>query len=544
MKPIVITRGNVAQIASLLGGAGLLIGIIGFVWTGAMTVYVGAALIVGILGIALWASMTPREFMGFITGRQARRSTTGVFTTLLLIGVVALVYILLQRNTLTLDMTVAQRFTLSSETLAVLRRVSKPIRITAFYTSRNLPVREVDDQFFRLYEAETNGLISRQYIDPDEQPALAQRYGVTTDGQTFISFLNADGSTDLTSLARIPRAEENANQERDITEAIARLLLSGSMTGYFDVGLGERDPNDTSSEGTSRIAGGMQESGLVVYTISIPELAAQGQDIPADAATVVLARPLTDLNEAEIGVIDRYLNRGGSLLIMADVLFSENPFLQQNGAFNTYLWENYGIRALDAAVVDPAASGQTPLDVISAVVYPDTDLGKRLDPSSNPTLFHIARPIEVNLNNSPPDIINGQVIQSSTQSYGETDLKTLGETNVFGLDSADLPPPLTTVAWAFNQQTNAKIVLVGDSDFVSNGQVLTGGNAVLFTDCIAWLSGLGEKISFLPQSYGVGVPLIFVSAQTFNLISFLTIILLPGAVLVTGIAVWMRRARR
>ncbi len=151
----------------------------------------------------------------------------------------------------------------------------------------------------------------------------------------------------------------------------------------------------------------------------------------------------------------------------------------------------------------------------------------------------------MNLTTTPPDIATGQVILSSPQSYGETDLKALSETNVYHYDQgADLPPPLTTVAWSSNLTTKAKIVLIGDSDFVTNGQVLTGGNGVLFTDSLAWLTGLGEKISFMPQTYGVGVPLIFVSAQTFNLITFLTVILLPGAVLVAGVAIWMRRVRR
>ena len=82
--------------------------------------------------------------------------------------------------------------------------------------------------------------------------------------------------------------------------------------------------------------------------------------------------------------------------------------------------------------------------------------------------------------------------------------------------------------------TKAKVVLVGDSDYVSNGQVLSGGNGVLFTDSMAWLTGLGNKISFAPQMYGVGMPLILVSQQTLDLIRFLTVILLPGAVLVAG----------
>ena len=79
-------------------------------------------------------------------------------------------------------------------------------------------------------------------------------------------------------------------------------------------------------------------------------------------------------------MIDRYLQNGGSLFIMADVLFNENPFLKEDGSFNGYLWENFGLRALDAAVVDLAVSGQTALDVISAYTFADTDIGERLDP--------------------------------------------------------------------------------------------------------------------------------------------------------------------
>ena len=160
-------------------------------------------------------------------------------------------------------------------------------------------------------------------------------------------------------------------------------------------------------------------------------------------------------------------------------------------------------------------------------------------------MFSLARALDVNLDSSPPNVANGRVIMSSNASFGETDLKTLGETNTFHYDAGvDLPGPMTTVVWASNQQTNAKIVLIGDSNFVSNGLVLSGGNGVLFTDSMAWLTGLGEKISFAPQAYGVGTPLIYVSTQTLDLIAFLTIILLPGAVLASGVAIWMRRSRR
>ncbi|MCC6803953.1 MAG: Gldg family protein [Anaerolineae bacterium] len=541
---IIITRRNIGQAASFVGGAALLVGVLALIWQGSVTAYVGVVLGVGVLGIALWAVMSPREFASFVTGRQARRSTTAVFSTLLLIGITALVYLLLQRAALTLDMTIAQRYTLSSETERVLQRVSRPIRITGFYSSRALAQREIDDAFFRLYETATNGLISRQYIDPDEQPALAQYYGVTEDAQVFVSYVNDDAekSTNFATLARVPRGDQ---QERDMTQALSRLLIAGTLTVYFDVGDGERDPQDSTQEGISGINNGVRESGLVTYPLSLADLAAQDGDIPNNAATVVFARPLSDFTDDQIRVLDRYLLRGGTLLLLADVLFNDNPFLKQDGNFNQYLWANYGIRALDMAVVDPGFSGATALDAMSAYVFSDTDLGARLDPAQNPTMFRVARALEVNLENAPANIANGQVILSSEQSYGETDLRTLGETNTYRYDAdVDVPGPLTTVVWSSNQTTGARIVLIGDSDFVSNGLILSGGNGVLFTDSMAWLTGLGEQITFAPQLYGVGSPLIFVSTQTLDLITFLTVILMPGAVLVTGVAIWMRRVRR
>ena len=85
----------------------------------------------------------------------------------------------------------------------------------------------------------------------------------------------------------------------------------------------------------------------------------------------------------------------------------------------------------------------------------------------------------------------------------------------------------------------------GDSNFVTNSMVTTAlGNGILFTDGVSWLTDFGEQITFAPQAYSVGVPLIFVSQQTLDLIAFITIILMPGAVLVSGLAIWARRVRR
>lgn len=538
-ESIVITRNALGQWSSYIGATGLTLGLIGWVWQGGFTPLIGGILILGGLGIGLWALMTPQEFRAFITGRQARHSTTAVFGTLLIIGIVALVYVVLQRAVLTLDMTTDQRFTISDASRTILRQITRPIRITGFYSPRALQQREIDNQFFQFYEVETNGLFSREYVDPDEEPAQAQRFGVQYDGQVFISYLNPDGSVDFNTLARVPRSE---SQERDMTQAIARLLISGTLKVYFEISHGELDITDGSQQGLSGINNGIQESGLITAPLNLTDLAASGGNIPDDASAIILARPTTDFSDAEIAVLDRYFKRGGAAFIMADALFNENAFLRQDGNFNRYLWATFGVQALDAVVVDPASSSETALDVVTSAVFPDNQIAQRLDQQNAPPVFRVVRAVDVS-STPPSDTPNGRVAMSSDQSYGETNLTALGETNTWNYDDGqDVRGPLSMVVWANNRQTGAKLLLVGDGDFVTNAQVLQSGNSILFTDGLSWLTGFADRINFGIRAYQTG-PLIFTSPQQLDLIAFITVILLPGLVLATGLVVWTRRMR-
>jgi len=96
-RTVALTRGQMGQIGSIMGGLGLLLGVLGAIWQGGITSAVIGLSAVGIVGLALWYSMTPQDVKAFIQGRQTRYSTIAFFSTLLLIGIVSLVYILVQR---------------------------------------------------------------------------------------------------------------------------------------------------------------------------------------------------------------------------------------------------------------------------------------------------------------------------------------------------------------------------------------------------------------------------------------------------------------
>jgi hypothetical protein len=533
-------RERIGLYGSLVGTVGLLLGFIGWVWQGSTTPAITILLGIGAFGILTWIILTPQDALSLLTGRSARYGTFSVLFTAVLIAIVVLVYLGFQRAAVTLDMTQRQDFTLSIETERVLNGINRPIQITGFYSPRALVEREIDDQIFRLYEVYTQGEIKRVYIDPQEEPALAQSFGTQFDGDVFISFLNPDGEVDFTTIAPIYR---ETNTERDLTVAIARLLASGLFKVYFETGYSALDALDEGQQGLTGVLTGLRNNGIAASPLDLRQLASSGGTIPADASALVITRGETDLDAAAVNVLDEYLKRGGALFILGDAVFTANPLLAENGIFNQYLWQNYGIRALDAVVVDAIASGQTQLDVGSYAVYTDLEIGSRLNQDTNTTaLFRIIRAIEVN---TEPPVTNGQVIASSEGSYGETDLTTLSQTGNFNYQSGvDLDGPFTLMAWARDEQTNAKIILVGDTDFITNGQVSSPqGNAILFTDAIGWLSGFSEEVSFPIQAYSTGLPLNFIAPSTLDQIAFITVILIPGIVLLIGFGVWWQRNR-
>ncbi|MFW5696495.1 MAG: DUF4350 domain-containing protein [Phototrophicaceae bacterium] len=535
---LVITRSNLGQLASFVGVGALLMGGLGWLWAGWLSSYVQIALVIGIVGVALWVVLTPREFIDFVSGRRARQGTVAVFSVLLFVGIVGMFYIFVERAVITLDMTEAGDFTLSAESRRVLASLDRDIRITGFYSPARVATRELDDQFFRQYEIESNGRITREYIDPVRQPAIATAFRAQ-DGDVFISFVNPDGTVDMNSVSYVPMIDR---QERDMTLAISRLLATGTFSVYFDLSLVELDPGDMSSRGISIFTQLLQANGFNTQPLDLAQLAATNDQIPMDASAVIIARPQTEITPAMVRVLDDYLRRGGGLFLAADYPVTA---IAEDSPFNDYLWNDWGMRVLDTVVVEEIATGPTPLDVVSAIIY-DSDISASIDPEfdlDSRTQFRITRSIAID---DDPPVFNGSVIMSSPDSFGETDLDTLARTNDFGYDDgADIPGPLTLVAFGSNPATGGRVVAVGDSDFLTDGQLGSpSGNAYLSMNIIGWLTEYTQSVSFAPTA-GVGnVPFIFVDTATLDRIVFGTLIVLPGVTLLLGLGVWFVRRRR
>ena len=117
--------------------------------------------------------------------------------------------------------------------------------------------------------------------------------------------------------------------------------------------------------------------------------------------------------------------------------------------------------------------------------------------------------------------------------------------NIEPKQSGDTSGPLTmmeTLERASTGSSKTRVVLVGTPSFAENATLPPnngGANLELALASFQWLAGEDELIA-LPPKPGRGLPLALSQSDQSNLI-FITAVLMPGIIVVAGIAVWWRR---
>ncbi len=86
-----------------------------------------------------------------------------------------------------------------------------------------------------------------------------------------------------------------------------------------------------------------------------------------------------------------------------------------------------------------------------------------------------------------------------------------------------------------------RLVVVGDSDFASNGQIRNASNAVLVANAFNWLVERDALVGIPPKT-PEQTKLNLTSAQL-STITWLVLVILPGLAVAAGVATYMRRRR-
>jgi len=511
-----------ASLSFGLGGVAILIvGVLIWAITGQFNVRVEAPIAIGAALIGLAVLTNPETVRAAVTGRQARYGSNAVIMSVAFLGIVALLNFLGVRHAKRIDLTAEKQFSLSAQTTQVLADLKDPVHVTAFFQQTDSRRQNAED-LLKEYAARTDKF-TYELIDPDLKPALARQFQITSYGT--LVFQRGDKTQNITGL-----------QEQDFTSAIIKVSQDKSMVVYFVTGHKERDPQSSDQGGYSQISGLLQKDNYAVKLLNL----AVTDTVPSDAAVVVLAAPQLPLVNEELQRLTDYVDKGGKLLVMSDPKLPD-PLGDR--------LTKYGVAFRNDAVIDPSSSffGDVGSPLVSR--YPFHQITK--DIGGLTSFFPLARTLDLPAD-KPADVIVTPLIQTSPDSWGETDFQ---NQKVRFDNGKDTKGPLTiatviekggTNAPANNGETQspkARLVVIGDSDFVSNGvlQSVQGafGNTDLFLNAVNWLAEEETLISIRPKPPAQH-SLILTRPQS-NFIFVVTTILIPALVLILGGFIWWRR---
>jgi ABC-type uncharacterized transport system involved in gliding motility auxiliary subunit len=85
----------------------------------------------------------------------------------------------------------------------------------------------------------------------------------------------------------------------------------------------------------------------------------------------------------------------------------------------------------------------------------------------------------------------------------------------------------------------ARIVVVGNSRFATNGAIANGGNGIFFANAIHWLAGAEKQIGIPPKTPDQSS--LTLSESQLRQIAIGSIAGLPALAIVLGLWVWYRR---
>ncbi|HEY68341.1 MAG TPA: GldG family protein [Thermoflexia bacterium] len=470
----------------------------------------------GVVLGALFVLARPAQVRAALTRRATRYGSNAVVMSIAFIGILVMVNYLAGRYHYRYDATELKEHTLSPQSVQVLAEVDKPVTIIGFFAAddyRREAFEKLLDQY--LYRSD---YLSYSVIDPDREPLKARQYEPIPYGGLLLQ------SGERTETVYTP-------DEQDITSALLKVTSEEQKVIYFLTGHQEHDLKGYGDDGYSQVADALRDQNYAVRTLNL----AVTTTVPSDAAVVVIAGPQTAFMNEEISRLRSYLIRGGKALIMQDPLYDAglNDILS--------IWQ---VRFGDGVVIDPASSllGGVAAPVVSG--YRFSQITKDLPM----TFFPLARPVEQTGEDTSGAITFSPLAETTPQSWAEQNT----ESEQVRLDEGvDTPGPLTLVAtieampalgseeMKAHPDLKTRLVLIGDSDFASNKYVRSLGNGLLFLNTVNWLAEEERLIAIGPKS--TQPRQVFLSQVQANAIFFTGVVLIPLALLATGVVVWWRR---
>ncbi|MBC8207412.1 MAG: GldG family protein [Kiritimatiellales bacterium] len=454
--------------------------------------------------------------------------------------IVLMINYLSYRHYYRIDWSRTQRYALSPKTVSLLESLDKPVNITVFFQPGNVLYEDIHN-LLREYQVHSDQL-NIQWVDPDRDLALTEemavKYQVT---EPNVVVFECEGRSEYERTDEIAQIDASSGVERMMSfrgeqafsSAIQGVVQKTSPTVYFLTGHGECDINSFDQRtGFSGIRQLIERDNANVRTL---ELSVEKQ-IPADCDVLIVASASQRMSDPEAELIGAWLRRSGRLMVLADAGRVSGLEL---------LLRDWGVRLRNDVVLDPERTMTGREVFVSA--YNRHPVTEKLGTTA--AIFHLPRSVESGgaqaRGADRPQVTPLAFSSDNSWSESQPDQSPAK----YDEDTDDLPGPVSLAVAVEKGATDglldmqirpARIIVFGDSGFVSNGG-LTGGDTSLFMSSLNWLLNREQLMAIAPKP--INDTRLKLTRTDTRILFWSAIWGIPALAALLGITLWMRRRK-
>ena len=530
------------RFAGIAGVLIFLFGILGaFVvdFRGAAAILPGAHLVIGLALIAAWfAGYGFANWKGageIIRGRTVRFGANAVLYGVVFTAILAAVNFLAQRHDRRWDLTEQGVYSIAEQSKNVVANLKAPLKMVVFKVANGPDPERIKD-LLNLYK-NSGSRFTYEVVDPQAKPHLVEKYGMKTGNYIYIEY----GDGDPKAISRINEFTEDA-----LTNAILKLSRGQEKKIYYVQGHGEGDLKSGKPGGFEQFASAVTDEHLAIE----PLILAQGGSIPADAAAVILNSPRKPLLPEEKQMLMQYGDGGGRLLITYDPQVTVGDVSDIAAHFGAVIGKDVIVDMVQRLFAGPALGVQPILQLNGS--------HKILERFSegDVAIFNLSSSVRVDDAGEEAKKNCKDLLMTGKNSWAETNLAALfdSESPNASRDPEDTPGPVSvavvcekiiskaqTDSEAANYDKASRVIVVGDSDWFANGNIMNYSARDLVLNMVNWLAGEEGGISIrAKQMRASAAP---IERSQFAWI-FICSYLVPEIILLLGLYVWWKRKSR
>lgn len=431
------------------------------------------------------------------------------------------------------DLTANQLYSISSQSKVLLSSLEEDI--TIYWVVASGEEDEYVEKLLHNYE-DYSSRVTVEKKDPDLNPDFTNAYTDETiynnsvivecgDKYRYISYQDMYETSSMSYYSMYSSADEFAGESL-ITSAISYCTTEELPVIHILEGHGEAELTESFQEALER-------DNLETETLSLLNLEA----VPEETECILINSPSTDISETERDMLLDFMEKGGRVLVISGTVEGEElPNLNS-------VMENYGISVLEGVVVEENTENYVYGNPV--LLMPEMNSSDITDPLINDN-YQVVVPVAkaLDVSEASEDVTVTSLLESSEESF----IKEEGyDIETYEQEDGDTQGPLTLAALVtkdLEDDSQMQLVWIASSLMLEDAynSYSSDANEDFVLNVLEMMCEKDDSISV--RSKSLTNEYLTISTGDSSMIKVATMGVIPGAYLLIGIIVAVRRKKR